>query len=320
MTKKSSIPQHLKSAQDLVTTYEARRAGFVSLALERNRKATPYVEEARALQVQASKVSKPLELLKLPDIRFALLTAAGISDKALHHLKEPDKISAINNLIKEFLDPAGEKFVEELVFRFLLTRGDTLGGSMRNFGGQVAQRKLAGAMLSTLNLWKIKIYCLYEKRGDWVLLDSDTSNINDNLRGIQFISQDKRQRFVMFNVKVPIVNKNVDICLLSHKKSDSVDDVICNHDSYIALGELKGGIDPAGADEHWKTAGSSLKRIRDAFRKKKLSPEIFFIGAAIEDDMAKEIWKDLKSGDLASAANLTVPNQLYSLVQWMLKL
>ena len=34
---------HLQSSDDLVTTYEATRAGFVALALEKNRRATPYV-------------------------------------------------------------------------------------------------------------------------------------------------------------------------------------------------------------------------------------------------------------------------------------
>lgn len=43
---------HLKKSGDLVTTYEATRAGFVALALERNRRATPFVAEARALKVR----------------------------------------------------------------------------------------------------------------------------------------------------------------------------------------------------------------------------------------------------------------------------
>ena len=52
--------QHLKSSKDLETTYEAVRAGFVSLALEKNRQATPYVEEARALQIAASSAKNHL--------------------------------------------------------------------------------------------------------------------------------------------------------------------------------------------------------------------------------------------------------------------
>src|SRR5438552_18251109 len=55
--------QHLNSSKDLETTYEAIRAGFVSLALEKNRRATPFVAEARALKAAASKAKTPTELL-----------------------------------------------------------------------------------------------------------------------------------------------------------------------------------------------------------------------------------------------------------------
>jgi len=47
---------HLQSSDDLITTYAATRAGFVALALEKNRRATPYVAEARALQAAANRV------------------------------------------------------------------------------------------------------------------------------------------------------------------------------------------------------------------------------------------------------------------------
>ncbi len=38
--------KHLSGSTDLVTTYEETRAGFVSLALEKNRRATPFIEQA----------------------------------------------------------------------------------------------------------------------------------------------------------------------------------------------------------------------------------------------------------------------------------
>jgi hypothetical protein len=84
------------------------------------------------------------------DIQAALLTAAGISDKAASHLRNPDKREAIAGLISNFLDPAGRDFVEELVFRFLLTRGDTLGGTMRNVAGVMAQQKLTRSIIAPL--------------------------------------------------------------------------------------------------------------------------------------------------------------------------
>ena len=77
---------HLSSSDDLVTTYEATRAGFVALALEKNRRATPYVAEARALQAAVSKARTPADLRYIRGIESGLLTAAGLSDKALVHL------------------------------------------------------------------------------------------------------------------------------------------------------------------------------------------------------------------------------------------
>jgi len=98
---------HLNSSDDLVTTYEATRAGFVALALEKNRKATPYVAEARALQTAASAAKTPAGLLKIKGIESGLLTAAGLSDKAFNHLLPEDRKEAIKGLIKNFLEPAG---------------------------------------------------------------------------------------------------------------------------------------------------------------------------------------------------------------------
>ncbi len=57
--------QHLKSSNSLETTYEAVRAGFVALALEKIRRATPLVAEARALKAAAGKAKIPADLLKI---------------------------------------------------------------------------------------------------------------------------------------------------------------------------------------------------------------------------------------------------------------
>src|SRR5215210_5013030 len=89
---------------------------------------------------------------------------------------------------------------------------------------------------------------------------------------------------------------------------------------YVALGELKGGIDPAGADEHWKTARTALLRIREAFSSHGLAPASFFVGAAIVKGMAEEIWTQLENGALTNAANLTDANQVASLCRWLVNL
>jgi len=316
MTPSRPYRNHLRSSDDLVTTYEATRAGFVALALEKNRRATPYVAEARALQEAASKAKTPADLLSIKGIESGLLTAAGLSDKALVHLHPEDKREAITNLIKRFLEPAGEKFVEELVFRFLLTRGDALGGSMRNIGGVMAQRKLTRAIISTLTIAGIRYRWQHAKTRQWVDMTDDDSEIEFSLRGLSWESEGK-PRTLIYNLTVPLVKNNVDICLFDLNPDELQATRYKSARSYIALGELKGGIDPAGADEHWKTARAALDRIREAFANMSHSPYLFFIGAAIEKRMATEIWDQLEKGLLTNAANLNDLDQVASVSRWL---
>lgn len=316
MVRPRPYQAHLKSSDDLVTRYEAVRAGFVALALERNRRATPFVEQARALKADASKVASPADLLTIESIQVALLAAAGISDKAAKHLQPDDKAAAIQGLIKNFLAPADVKFVEELVFRFLLTRGDTLGGSMRNVGGVLAQRKLSRAIIARLTMAGTPYHWLHSVNNSWAeMLDND-SDIELHLRGLSW-SRGRRQRTVIFNLTVPFLSNNVDVCLFD-SGPENVSSSYGSPAAYVALGELKGGIDPAGADEHWKTARTALERIRDAFRQNGLMPHTFFIGAAIAKKMAGEIWRQLEDGRvLENAANLTDEKQLVSISRWL---
>ncbi|MEP6518991.1 type II restriction endonuclease [Microcoleus vaginatus] len=316
---------HLQSSDNLVTTYEDTRAGFVALALEKNRRATPYVAQARALQEAAGQADSPADLLNVKGIEMGLLTAAGLSDKSLAHLMPNDKIEAINGLIRNFLEPAGTNFVEELVFRFLLTRGDTLGGSMRNVGGALAQRKLTRAILSTLTIAGKRYYWQHSKTKKWISMTNDDTEIELSLRGISWESE-LGNRTLIYNLTVPLVRSNVDLCLfnlapteLVASQSSAIDpSMVAPY--VIALGELKGGIDPAGADEHWKTAQAALNRIREAFFRVGHSPLTFFVGSAVATRMAGEIWHQLENGTLTNAANLNEENQVASICRWLCNL
>lgn len=321
MAKASPYLRHLNSSDDLVTTYESIRAGFIALALEKNRRATPFIAQARALKLSASIAKTPAELLSIEEIQPALLTAAGISDKALVHLQPQDKTEAITGLVQNFLEPAGPNFVEELVFRFLLTRGDTLGGSMRNVGGVLAQRKLTRAIISTLRIANKSYQWLHSVNNVWGAMAEDDSDVELHLRGLSW-QKDARPRTLIYNLTVPLVKSNVDMCLFGYSPSElssrkAAQDIYNSPASYLALGELKGGIDPAGADEHWKTARTALNRIQEAFTKIGYKPHTFFVGAAIEKRMAGEIWNMLESGVLENAANLTDDNQVASVAQWL---
>jgi type II restriction enzyme len=314
---------HLKSYESLITPYEETRAGFIYLALEKNREATPFVEEAKALKVFALKAKSPKKLLLISEIQNSLLTAAGISDKAKNHLKNEDKKEAIKGLIENFLEPSGKAFVDELVYRFLLTRGDSLGGSMRNIAGALGERRFTRILISTLSVCGITFEYLDSKSKNWMRSNSEP-DIEKRVKGLYWISHNNK-RTLIYNLTVPIVKKNVDLCLFNCSPDEIIfgknkDSAHYKPEKYLALGELKGGIDPAGADEHWKTANSALERIRKAFSDKSCNPLTFFIGAAIENAMAKEIYQQLNNKTLSNGANLTNEDQVVSLCNWLIKI
>ncbi len=308
--------EHVTQWNDLVTTYEATRAGFISIAFEKNMKATPFVEEAKSLKVIAQQAKKPKDLLNLTDIYPSLLTASGLSDKSLNHLTQQDQIEAIKNLIEKFLEPAGQNFVEELVYRFLLTRGDTLGGMMRNIAGFIGEKKLIRSIISVLSLKKRDFMYLNSKSKSWIAGEYEDLTIEENVKGLYWKNL-RGARTVLFNITPRIVKKNIDICIFDCSYDAMSKKVIDDPKKYIALGELKGGIDPAGADEHWKTASTALERIRNSFNKHKLKPLTFFIGAAIENSMAEEIFFQLEKNILSNAANLTNDDQLRFITNWL---
>ena len=314
---------HLQSYENLVTPYEATRAGFLSLALEKSRKATPFIEAAKALKTLAIKAKSPKDLLTLNEIQSSLLAAAGISDKAKNHIQESDKKKAILDLIENFIEPAGKHFVDELVYRFLLTKGDALGGHIRNLSGAMGEWNFTRAFISTLSVRGIKCMYFDLKSKIWMEL-CDEPDIEKQVKGMHW-TLNKKEYTLIYNLNVPIVGNNVDFCLFDCSPDKILfgrnkNSVHYQPEKYLALGELKGGLDPAGADEHWKTANSALERIRSSFATNGCSPHTFFVGAAIEKSMAKEIYQQLVNHTLSNGANLTNSDQVVSLCAWLIEL
>ena len=126
------------------------------------------------------------------------------------------------------------------------------------------------------------------------------------------------QRVMVLDRKPKVVGKNIDVVVLQTASGKSVQELLEDKNTYVACGEIKGGIDPAGADEHWKTAHSALERIRMTFGLQ--TPALFFAGAAIEASMAHEIVAQLRSNRLTYAANLTKPQQTGDLANWLVSL
>jgi hypothetical protein len=314
-----SLNKLLKRYTDLVTTHEQTRAGFISFALEKNRRSTPFIEEAKTFKVLASRAKTPDELLSIGEIRNAMITAAGLSDKSVKYFTEDDKSKAIKELIEKFLKPAGDKFVDEVVYRYLLIRGDSLGGQMRNIVGAMAQQKLVRCFISTFSVMGLN-FDWYDgskwNKGEYA------SSIEADVKAFSW-GIDKGNRVLAFNLTISTVNNNVDICLFDADQALFDNKKIAQNCNQCAImfGELKGGVDPAGADEHWKTGNTALERIRVAFKNVNRGDiKTAFIAAAIEDKMGKEIYKQLVDGTMSYAANITVDEQLVSFCEWTIKL
>ena len=291
--------RYVRSSKDLITPIDVTQSGFLQQALRKTKEASPYVDHAKQLLDKLQMSLKPQDLINIKEIRGDLITAAGFSDKATNYFSPPELENALLEVLQEIERKAGPDWRTEIIYRFLLTRGDTLGGVMRNIMGAEAKAKFTGAILAALQTKDISPSVIYSRT---------------NVDKVQQISWP--ERILLFDKKPKLIGKNVDVILLRQSEGNVlVTALLDRKENYLACGEVKGGIDPAGADEHWKTAYGALDRIRQKLQERQ--PKLFFIGAAIENSMAEEIFSQLKSGLLNHAANLNVPQQLSDLAAWL---
>lgn len=318
------VDENIKAPASLETSQEATRTRFLKIALEKNKISSPFVEEAHAFRALVEKrVKSSTDLVVLGDVRQFMLAAAGLSDKSLKYLSEEDKQLALNKLNDEFLKPAGDRFVDEAIYRYLLIKGDAVGGSMRNIIGKFGEWELVRSIMLMLNIQGISFEILKlddakKTTEKWSRVDALTEGLERDVKAMRWRHSAGERVFVL-NSKISIVNKNVDLCLFSGWGS-KIQQLASSVENAIMMGELKGGIDPAGADEHWKTANSALSRIRTAFEKQRHPVKLGFIGASIETNMAKEIFNQYQSGLLDKVANLTNDSQVAAFSHWLINL
>ncbi len=305
--------------KDLVTTYEQTRAGFLSIALEKNVIGDPYVKNALAFKAMVANTKGPDDFLEISSVRPFLLTASGLSDKSMQYLDKGDQTAAIKELIEKFLKPAGENYIDEAIYRYLLIKGDAVGGTMRNRIGALGQEKLIRTIISCMNVQGI-VYDWMSKENTWTHKSEDDIGIEKIIKAIYW-NCGHGDRLLAFNLNIPTVKKNVDICLFQGTiENYDRGKIVKDADRVIMLGELKGGIDPAGADEHWKTANTALERIRTSFANAGYTVQTSFVGAAIANAMATEIFEQLQTGAMTNAVNLTNNNQLVEYCNWLLRI
>ncbi len=316
-----SFNKFITCAEDLVTTHEATRAGFLGIALEKNRVSDPFVKTARAFKTMVSGLEKPEDLLTVERIRPFLIAASGLSDKSLKYLDEDDRTAAIQELIDKFLKPSEGNFIDEVIYRYLLIKGDSVGGTMRNRIGALGEEKLIRGILSSLSVQGIEYdWCGGPPNYEWHHQPGNDAGLERSIKALHWRNH-RGERILAFNMTIPVVGKNIDICLFESDMEGYENGKIKNHpEKGLMFGELKAGIDPAGADEHWKTGNTALERIRTSFSREGYFVKTAFVGAAIEKSMANEIYGQLQEGTLSNASNLHDEDQLNEFCSWTVSL
>ncbi|WP_217534940.1 AvaI/BsoBI family type II restriction endonuclease [Vibrio metschnikovii] len=289
------------SPRDLVTRLEDTKAGFLWQAKEKTRRSIEYYNLADHFlhKAQAGLVKTVEDVHEDPKLERFMVAACMLSEKSLKYISAPDQIAEL----VDFTQMGNAAYIDSLVRRYFLTFGDSLGGTMRNAVGGAGQTKLDDALFNKLT----------------AIGKNPTRLLNSTkTKSAAIVWSD---RVVIFDKKPKFINKSVDIIVIRKSHTEQVSSLqdlqglLERTDDYVCAGELKSGVDPAGADEHWKTAKSALDRIRTVFTNlEKPTPKLVFIGSAIENAMAIEIFELLKSGWLAGAANLNNTDQFNEVV------
>jgi hypothetical protein len=311
------------SPESFVTSKDEIRAGFIAMALEKNAASIPYVAEAKVLRTLAAQAKDARDLINIDAIRAGLITASGLSEKATTHLSKSHLDQALLDLIEKILEPVGDDFADELVYRFLLIKGDSMGGKMRNLAGRLGHRKFLRTIIASLSMAGSGFWWRDAKSGKWHEGNASEGGIEDKAKALHWTIGGSA-RLLITNVNFPVVKRsNVDFAVFEAGMDDYTkgrSDIVKQYTRARALGELKAGIDPAGADSHWKEAHTALNRIRGAFATQGAYPKIAFIAAAITPRMGNEIVEQLDSGILGYAANLTKDEQVTMACSWLITL
>jgi hypothetical protein len=199
--------------------------------------------------------------------------------------------------------------------------GDALGGSSRNEVGRVAMVQVMRPLIKYLyqrdRIESIN-YTTRESlvpgtadRGESVLVLEPNIDIDTILDQIES-GHVKYQGLRLRNGVVLLIDSNIkwrDSKNREHSPSadmHSARESAATETDMIWGAEVKGGADPAGSDEHWKTASRALNRILEAAKETGHGkPPLSFIGTTIVGQVALEVSAWLDRGDLKSAYNLT---------------
>lgn len=157
----------IKSSQDLVTKKEDTIKGFKKQAEEKLKITNQYIDAAKKFEKilnECKSFEEIKELIKDNNIKPYLISALGFSEKSSSHIKEEIDSILAGILDDLFLDDNIGKLKEKLIAQFLLIKGDSMGGTIRNLTGNQAGQELAKLIQKKLDEKKIKYEIVIDKK------------------------------------------------------------------------------------------------------------------------------------------------------------
>jgi len=200
--------------------------------------------------------------------------------------------------------------------------GDSLGGTSRNEIGRVALMRVVNPLVRHLHIQGRLSSILYSLKGLVVPDDDDDDsgavkrkriNVGPETDIDELVKQFETYRILYHELETSngsrlLLNRQLkwqDNTGETHKIGPDLYSHVGDIDMLWA-GEVKGGADPAGSDEHWKTATEALGRIlRAAEATGRQTPMLSFIATILVERVAKDAQAWIEQGKLTSAYNLT---------------
>jgi len=206
----------------------------------------------------------------------------------------------------------------EMVFSNL---GESIGGSWRNEVGRLANAEVIGSLLRHLHNEGCLSTVTYDLKGQLAGDSEDEEEVFLAKENLLVDGEDLPERLEELEANrvvyktVALRNSNelrlnrqiewIDREGITYKIGPDLS-AFSTGDSLTWGGELKGGADPAGSDEHWKTATRAFDRILDAAEKTGRSkPALSFIATILVDRVAREAALWIREGKLTSVYNLS---------------
>lgn len=203
---------------------------------------------------------------------------------------------------------------------FMAILGDSLGGVSRNEVGRIAMMRLLNPLMTHLHrrAYLREIVCSFKEElnrniGSTAKSERVTFEINNSVELNCLLADFERRRvkyheLVLCNGSRLLVDRQLkweDENGNEHKIGPDLHSTIEKHD-FVWAAEVKGGADPAGSDEHWKTATQALDRIlRACHATNRAQPALTFVATIFVERVARDAQQWIEEGKLTSAYNLT---------------